>query len=212
VVLLDTWWKVSLLIGSLGVLRVGAHYAHFLGERARREVIEFLDSALIALVLVFCLIRPFLVQAFFIPSESMLPTLAKKDRILVNKLIYRVREPRRGEVVVFRAPPIASPGARKEFIKRLVALEGDTVEVKFDPKTGHNRLFVNGRAVQEPYLAEEMNYEFPKITVPPGKVFVMGDNRNDSNDSHRWGPLPRDNLEGKAMFIFWPPGRIGLIR
>ena len=210
--ILDTWWKIAILIGSLGLLRLGFRYATWVSESARKGAIEFLDSALLALLLVFFLIRPFIVQAYFIPSDSMVPTLHRGDRILVLKFTYRLRDPKRGEIVVFRAPPAAANGAKKDFIKRVMGLGGETVAVEHQPKLAENLLVVDDKPMKEPYIREPMAYEFSERRIPKGALFVMGDNRNDSNDSHRWGFLPRRNLEGKAVLRFWPPARTGLVR
>jgi len=209
--LFDAWWKIAILIGSLGLVRLSVHYAKWMRQSARKGAIEFLDSALLALVLVFFLIRPFLLQAYYIPSDSMLPALHRGDRIIVLKFTYRLREPKRKEIVVFRAPPAAAHGDKKDFIKRVMGLGGETIAVRYNNKSGHNQLFVNGKPVKEPYLREPMAYEYPPTRVPRAMLFVMGDNRNDSNDSHKWGFLPRRNLEGKAVLRFWPPSRLGLV-
>lgn len=173
-------------------------------EEMRSSVLEFIDSGLIALVLVFMIIRPFVVQAFYIPSGSMRPTLVENDKILVSKFAYRFHPLRRSDVIVFKAPPEAALD-EKDFIKRLIALPGDVIEVR------DGMVFINGKPQEEPYIAEPPVYDMPPVTVEPGKVFVMGDNRNDSNDSHAWGPLDADRIRGKALVIFWPLSRIGVI-
>jgi len=208
----DSWWKIAILIGSLAVIRVGFHYAKWMRDSARKGAIEFLDSALLALALVFFLLRPFVLQAYFIPSDSMLPTLHRGDRILVLKFPYRFRDPKRQEIVVFRAPPAAANGAKKDFIKRVIGLGGDQIAVRYDKTTGDNEVFINGKPLKEDYIFEPMDYKYDLTKVPRGMLFVMGDNRNDSNDSHHWGFLPRRNLEGKAVLRFWPPNRISLVR
>lgn len=173
-------------------------------EEMRGSVLEFIDSGLIALVLVFMIIRPFIVQAFYIPSGSMRPTLVENDKILVDKLSYHFRLPNRGDVIVFKAPPVASED-QKDFIKRLIALPGDVVEVR------DGLVYINGKAQHEDYIAEPPDYYMAPVTVEPGKVFVMGDNRNDSNDSHCWGQLDESRIRGRAMYIFWPLSRIRAI-
>ena len=181
---------------------------------------ETADSALIAVVLVFLVIRPFLVQTFFIPTGSMLPTLEVGDRLLVSKIDYRFGHPKRGDIIVFKAPPEASPKPA-DFIKRLVGLPGDVMQVK------DGALYRNGKRLNEPYLNEEeifyldehteaglpivVNGSMLPFKVPKGMYFVMGDNRNNSHDSHAWGPLDRNRVIGKAWVKFWPPKRIGLI-
>ena len=174
-----------------------------------KSAAEIAESALIAIVLVFLIIRPFIVQAFYIPSGSMLPTLEVRDHILVSKFIYRFHEPQRGDIIVFKAPAaISSYGQEQDFIKRLMGLPGDIIEVK------DGAVYRNHKRLTEPYLMEpgRIEYEREPIKVPRGMLFVMGDNRNDSNDSHEWGPLDRKRVIGKAMVRFWPLNRVGLVR
>ena len=171
---------------------------------------EVLESFIIAVVVVFLVVRPFMVQAFYIPSESMTPTLVENDRILVSKMSYRLGKPGRAEVVVFRAPKeaLSEPldGEEKDFVKRIVGLPGDTVEI-------HGGItYVNGKPMKEPYTKEPVDYDLPPTMVPEGRYFVMGDNRNHSNDSHRWGTLEQDRVIGRAVMVFWPPSRAGFIK
>jgi signal peptidase I len=173
---------------------------------------ELLEAAIIAFTAVFLVLRPFVAQAFYIPSDSMHPTLQRNDRILVNKLAYRFAPVQRDDVVVFRAPPAASrteselPAREEEFVKRVVGLPGDTVEIH------DGLLYVNGEPHELPNLRERAEYEFPPYVVPPGRLFVLGDNRNHSNDSHRWGSLETSRVIGRVAFIYWPPGRLGRVR
>ncbi len=203
---------------------------------AARSLAELAESLIIASVLVFLVIRPFFVQAFYIPTESMEPTLCGHDRglsrtgvmysdtchdhIFVNKLAYRLGEPKRGDIVVFRAEKKADIERRNEnvLIKRLVAVPGDKVEVKRDDKDVL-RVFVNDAALTEPYLLEPMEERIQAeyatrgpITLAQGQLFVMGDNRNNSNDSRFWGTVPRDRVIGKTAAIFWPLNRIRFVR
>ncbi len=164
-------------------------------------VIEYLVILLVSFALVFGFVRPFVVEAFWIPSGSMVPTLEINDRVLVNKFIYRFTEPKPGDVVVFSSVD----DRNTDLIKRVVAVAGDRVAVR----TG--RLFIDGKPQREPFT----NKKFPDrsfsapITVPKGHVFVMGDNRANSSDSRVFGPLPKENIEGEAFLRFWPLGRIG---
>jgi len=182
---------------------------------AAKSAAEIVESALIAIVLVFLIIRPFVVQAFYIPSGSMLPTLDVNDQILVNKFTYRFSEPAYGDVIVFKSPPEASgDGQERDFIKRLIGKSGDVIKVEDGAvyrKGNGSREF---RRLNEPYLMDPggIYYEMDPVRVPQGRLFVMGDNRNDSNDSHAWGPLDRDRVIGKAMFRFWPLNRVGIVR
>lgn len=177
-------------------------------SQTAKSAAEIVESALIAVVLVFLIIRPFVVQAFYIPSGSMEPTLLVSDHILVNKFVYRFHEPQHGDIVVFKSPPGASnDGQERDFIKRLIGTPGDVIQVK----SGVG-VFRNGKLLKEPYIAEIPFYDMPAVKVPKGMLFVMGDNRNNSNDSHAWGCLDRNRIIGKSMFMFWPLNRIGLTR
>ena len=186
---------------------------------------EFPLILIVAFALVFLVVRPYVAEAFYIPSESMVPTLEVGDRVLVNKFIYRFTEPERQDVVVFKTPEginnsvdgnlIARTAGwfqgrrdeRQDLIKRVVALPGDTIAVR------DGNLFVNGERQNEPYLNEELpdGSFFQQATVPQGKVFVMGDNRTNSRDSRFIGPIPKENIEGEAFLRFWPPGRLGTL-
>ena len=249
-----------------------------------KSVAEIAESLAVAMGLVFLIIKPFVVQAFFIPSPSMHPTLLEHDHILVNKFIYRFREPRPGDVVVFRAPKEATGGDEKDFIKRVIAVPGDKVRITAgyvlvgndqythadlreelasasDDETSvklvdgkvlvdgkpvklsliaeavgkpgakvkvvPGKVYINGKAIKEPYIAEDEDRPYPNppldrseqwivvdkhgqqvVKIPAGRLLVMGDNRNNSNDARFWGLLDRKRMLGKAMFIFWPLNRI----
>jgi len=239
-----------------------------------KTIAETAESLALAVALVFLIIRPFLVQAYFIPSESMEPTLLKPipgsrpgDHLLANKAIYRLRAPKHGEIVVFKAPPaLEAEEGKKDFIKRCIGEPGDTIQVKQgfvmingidynhdqmrseledydnrlkffpdyvlagDEKLSKKRLaglfhiseskitihpgvvFRNGKALVEPYINEDPDYDWGPEKAPKDSFFMMGDNRNNSKDSHVWSFLPRKYVEGKAMFIFWPLNRIRIIR
>ncbi len=189
-----------------------------------KGVIELVDAFLVALVLVFAVIKPFIVQTFFIPSPSMVPTLQVGDRLLVNKFVYHLKPVKRGDIVVFRAPPEAIRSPQEvDFIKRVIGLPGDRVEVigrKYIPGQGAigGTTYVNGQPLKEPYILAPPEYDFdtrmltPDGRVPPGKLLVMGDNRNNSNDGHVWGFLDQKRLVGKAMCIFWPLSHMTLLR
>ena len=163
---------------------------------------DVLESVLIAVVLAF-LIRMFVFQPFYIPSSSMEPTLMPNDRIIVNKFIYRFREPARGDVIVFKYP--LDP--QRDFIKRLIGLPGETVEIK------NSVLYINGAEVEESYLPESSFFnDYGPIKVEAGHYFMMGDNRNNSEDSRVWGLLPKENIVGKAILVYWPIPRMYVIK
>ncbi len=168
-----------------------------------RGLLEFVVILLVAFVLVFGFVRPFIVEAFWIPSESMVPTLEVGDRVFVNKFIYRFTDPEPGDIVVFES----AEGGEEELIKRVVGLPGDEVLVR------NGRLFVNNERWHEDYVNEAFpdSSSFGPVTVPAGKVFVMGDNRANSRDSRFFGAVPIENLEGEAFMIFWPPSSIGTL-
>jgi signal peptidase I len=239
--------RVLVIIIALSAAAVYYMFDYEMARKHKAGILELLDSALIALLLVFCILRPFVIQAFFIPSASMENTLLINDRILVNKFLYFLREPHHGDIVVFRAPPQADPG-KKDFIKRVVGLPGDRIAVH------DGKLWRNGQPVEEGYIRETPVYNWPivsddrfdpgvlaegptarhwsvdnqgypvtvgEVVVPDGVIMVMGDNRNDSNDSHAWRDfttgvakpfVPRENVLGKAEVIFWPLWRLRLTR
>lgn len=163
---------------------------------------EAMESVIVA-VLLAVLIRLFVIEPFYIPSGSMEPTLREHDRIIVSKLNYRVKEPQRGDIVVFKYPL----DTKRNFVKRLIAKGGETVAIK------NSKLYINGEQVPENYLPKGLRFaDFGPVTVPPNSYFMMGDNRNNSDDSRVWGFLPRDLIVGKALFIYWPPPRVSLAR
>jgi len=182
---------------------------------------EWIESAIFAAFLAFCVIRPFIVQAFKIPTGSMRPTLIEGDLILVNKFIYGakvpfthirlpdLRQPKRGDVVVFIYPE----DTKKDFIKRLVGLPGDVVEIK------SGSIIINNKLVEDPIFKQRYYYnrgdfakEGEKLVVPADSYFVLGDNSGSSKDSRYWGFVPKDNLLGQAMVIYWPIKRARIIK
>ncbi len=198
--------QLEILIAILILARCVLHFSKRikLQDKTRKLVYEYLDSIIIAGVTALILIH-FVVRTFYIPSTSMVPTLEIKDYIMVNEFVYHFKEPERRDIVVFHPPPSAQAEG-KDFIKRVVALENDEVEVK------EGKLFINGVPQNEPYIAEDPRYTMEKKKVPPGNLFVMGDNRNNSDDSHVWGFLPKKNIVGRAFLIFFPPQRIRILK
>jgi len=201
------------------------------GKHAGRDRPRFIGSTpfliLVALV-VAILVKTFVIQAFYIPSESMVPTLEVGDRVFVNKFVYDFGDIHRGDVIVFQNP---NPGQvpdqgivggflhwlgegigfaqpeNEDFIKRVIALPGETIEIR------NNVVYIDGKRLNEPYLTQDAklhNGDYPPTKVPPGRLFVMGDNRGNSADSRfGLGMVPEDKVIGKAFVIIWPPSDIG---
>ena len=164
--------------------------------------------------------RTYVAEARYIASRSMLPTLKIKDGLIIDKLSYRFQEPQRGDIILFFAPERAVicynnssipdsgeswPDLPSGFIHRIIGLPGDKVEVK------REQVYINNKTFQEKYIAEAPLYQFGPVTVPAKSYLVLGDNRNKSCDSHLWGPVPRENIIGKATKRFWPPKSIGRV-
>ena len=183
-------------------------------KRVGSVVREYVEAGLWAVALTFVL-RAFVIQAFRIPSESMVPTLLKGDFLFVNKFEYGpklpfthvrlpgIRPPRRGDVIVFQYPR----NPHQDFIKRCIATGGQTIEIR------NKQVIVDGDTLNEPYAIKtdpsmrppgyEPRDNFGPYTVPPGDLFMMGDNRDNSNDSRFWGPVAMDLVKGRAMFIYF---------
>lgn len=185
-----------------------------------RKIWEWVESIIIAFICA-VIIRTFVVQAFKIPTGSMRSTLLEGDLILVNKFIYgakipgldlrlpAVRQPNRGDVIVFKYPG----DGKKDYIKRLIGLPGESLEIK------NGTVYVNSEPLVDPVFNQRYYYnrgdfagEGEKIVVPEDSYFVLGDNSASSQDSRYWGFVPRKNLLGKAMVIYWPPNRIRIIK
>ncbi len=172
-----------------------------------QQVRENLQIVIIALILAF-LLRTFVAEPRYIPSDSMIPTLQVGDRLVVDKLSYLFHAPNRGDVVVFNPPDVpelSDISKDNAFIKRVIGLPGQQVRVQ------QGQVYINNQPLKENYLAEPIRYELPSFVVPEGQVFVLGDNRNYSNDSHVWGFLPKVNIIGRAFWRFFPFDRLGTI-
>lgn len=149
-------------------------------------------------------IRTFVAEARYIPSGSMLPTLEINDRLIIDKLGYRFKDPQRGDIVVFSpTPALQKENFKDAFIKRVIGLPGDKVQVKLGV------VYVNDQPLQEQYIQEQPNYDYGPVVVPENQYLVLGDNRNNSYDSHYWGFVPRDNIIGQAVIRFYPFNRMG---
>ncbi len=189
----------------------------------RVQLEENLQTVIVAILLAVG-VRWLVAEPRYIPSSSMEPTLQIDDRLIIEKLSYRVRKPERGEIIVFNPPnnPVV-PDSSKVYIKRVIGLPGDRISIH------DGKVFVNQTALIEPYIKEKPDYTLPgdnttcsgcftpsqivevdgtpSFTVPPGRYWVMGDNRNNSLDSHAWGFLPEENIVGRAYFRYWPIDR-----
>lgn len=165
-------------------------------DRRKHPLREMIETVAVALVIAL-LIRHFVVEVFVVDGRSMEPTLVTGERLLVNKFVYRLRAPVQGEVIVFRYP--RNPD--RDFIKRVIGVTGDTVEVR------DSTVYVNGEPLTEPYVRYQDPSNRPPVTVGADAVWVLGDNRNNSEDSRFFGQVPLDHIKGRAFLRFWPPGR-----
>ncbi len=166
-------------------------------------VIEIVKTLATAFILAIG-IRTLVAEARYIPSSSMEPTLEINDRLIIEKISYRFKTPQRGDVVVFSpTDKLKEQNFKDAFIKRVIGLPGETVEVRGE------KVYVNGKALREKYIEEAPEYTYGPVTVPQGQYLVLGDNRNNSYDSHYWGFVPRGNLIGRAIVRFWPIKRLG---
>ncbi|HEX2274818.1 MAG TPA: signal peptidase I [Acidimicrobiales bacterium] len=180
------------------------------GEKKRlsalRGLLEWVVILAGALLLAF-VVKTFLLQAFFIPSGSMEPTLKIHDRVLVNKLSYDLHDVNRGDIVVFRNPNGQEGSDVKDLIKRVIALPGERIEA------GNGKILIDGRSLEEPYLRQSAlgGLVLEPQTVPDGHVFVMGDNRGGSKDSRAFGPIDEDLIVGRAFVRVWPLTALSLL-
>jgi signal peptidase I len=155
----------------------------------------------IILALIVFLVAQATIQTYVVVMTSMEPSFHEGQRLVVNKAAYFFGEPERGDVIIFKAPN----GKADDFIKRIIALPGDTVEVK------GRAVYINGTKLDEPYVKSPPNYTLAEKEVPENNYFVLGDNRNNSNDSHHGWLLPRENIIGKAWLSTWPPSYWGIV-
>lgn len=168
----------------------------------RRVIRELVETIVIALVLALT-IRQFVVETILVDGQSMQATLQDGERLLINKFVYWFRKPQTGDVVVFRFPE----DPRRDFIKRVIASEGQTIEIR------DGQVYVDGVPLREPYVNREWHANFPKMSIAQGRLFVLGDNRNNSQDSRfpAVGQVPLKNVKGMAFLRFWPFERFNVI-
>lgn len=166
-------------------------------------LLDWVKTIILAIVLSF-VFRTYVAEARWIPSESMMPTLKVGDHLIVDKIAYKIEGIKRGDIVIFNPPPTAQLD-EKVLIKRVVGLPGETIAVK------NGSVLINGTPIEEPYISEKPRSDFGPYLIPNNEVFVMGDNRNNSFDSRFWGPLPINNIIGKAEFRYYPLNEIGIL-
>jgi len=171
-------------------------------EINKSEYRENVEAFAIAVVTILFIVI-FIAQSFLVKGTSMEPTLHDGERLIVNKFIYRFRPPRTGDIIVFKYPGDPS----KKFIKRVIGEPGDSVWIE------NATVYVNNRPLDEPYILEEMDSDFERVTVPQDTIFVLGDNRNGSRDSRYSdvGFVPLENVVGKAIFVFWPLSEVTVL-
>lgn len=162
-----------------------------------REVVE----TIVFTLLIYVLVRTFLFENYRVLGHSMDPTLENNQFLVVNKLDYRLHEPERGDIIVFHD---LHAGGRK-LIKRVIGLPGEVLEIR------NGDVLINGLPLAESYLTAPVRYTRPPSAIPDDEYFVLGDNRNNSSDSHHWGTLPSENIVGKAWISYWPPRLWGVI-
>ncbi|TVQ45106.1 MAG: signal peptidase I [Gloeocapsa sp. DLM2.Bin57] len=174
-------------------------------EQTENFWVEMFKTLALAGVLAFG-IRTFIAEARYIPSGSMEPTLQINDHLMIEKVTYLFHEPDRGDIVVFRpTEALKQESYHQAFIKRIIGLPGETVEVR------DGQVLINGQVLLEDYIKELPKYNYGPEIVPDDQYLVLGDNRNNSYDSHAWGFVPRQNLIGRAFVRFWPLNRVGTI-
>jgi len=146
-------------------------------------------------------IRTYVLDTRIVPTGSMLPTIQLQDRLIVDKFVYKFKPLERGDVIVFKAPDSADEDL--DLVKRLIGLPGEEVQIK------DGKVWIDGKCLNEPYVSSPPNYEYGPVVVPEGQYFFLGDNRNQSKDSHIWGFMPSENVLGRVWVRYWPLSGIG---
>lgn len=176
-------------------------------EKSKEKSFEWLKSLLWAIAIA-VVVRLFLVGNFKIPSTSMVPTLKIGDRLLANKILYKIKEPSRGDVIIFKYPE----DPKRDFVKRLIGLPSEKILID------EGKIVVDGKIIENPhincryYFSDGIYGTREELQIPAGRYYALGDNSINSKDSRYWGFVPKKNLVGKALFIYWPPWRMGFIR
>ncbi len=205
--------KINKVLKTLNWLNpaMTTHESDVKDTSVKSETQQTWQENLILIAIALCLallIRVFVAEPRYIPSDSMVPTLLTGDRLVVEKISYRLQSPTFGDIVVFEPPAeLRRRGYQQDqaFIKRIIGQPGQVINIS------EGKVYLNGTPLSEKYIAEPPNQPFPPVKVPPGQFFVMGDNRNNSNDSRYWGFVPQENIIGRATFRFWPLNRLGMI-
>ncbi|KPQ36315.1 MAG: signal peptidase I [Phormidesmis priestleyi Ana] len=186
--------------------RQSNHLPNHAAAKSSRLWVEVLQTMGLSIVLALGM-RQFVAEARLVPTGSMEPTVQINDRLVIDKISYLFRSPQRGDIIVFQAPEkalvIAGSATSDAYLKRIVGLPGETVEI-----TG-GYVLINGKAIEERYIKAPPNYNWGPEVVPEEQYLVLGDNRNGSLDGHVWGFLPEETIIGKAAVRFWPPHRLG---
>ena len=169
-------------------------------QKVGSELKEWLKSIALAVVIAL-VIRLFFFETFLVEGTSMHPTLQHHERLIVNKIVYNFKEPEQGDIIVFNY------AFRRDFIKRIIGLSGDEIKIR------DGKLYVNENMQDEPYIQNQVMYDFGPVTVPDGHIFVLGDNRDNSMDSRdpAVGAISLERVKGKAMLVFWPIPSAGLL-
>lgn len=192
-------------------------YHAYISTPVRREksknliitIASLFTTEIVILLLVLLFLKTFVVEARWIPSNTMIPTLQKNDRLIVDKLSHHFNKPQRGDIVLFSPTDEIkrkNPTLKDVFIKQVIGLPGEKVEVK------GGRVYINDQPLREDYIKAAPQYKYGPVTVPPNSYFLLGDNRNNSYDSHFFGFVPKHNIIGEATTIFSPPERVGSIK
>lgn len=171
-------------------------------KKLGREVLEWALLLLLAWV-ISSLVRVYILDTRIVPTGSMLPTIQLEDRLIVDKLFFKFSPLKRGDIVVFHAPPAANE--TDDLVKRIIGLPGETLEVR------DGYVWINGEPLKESYILETPAYSYGPVSIPANSYFVMGDNRNNSKDSHFWGFLPKENITGKVVLRYWPLKSFGVL-
>ena len=168
-------------------------------DRLQAFLREILETIVLALVLFFIINT--VTARIRVEGSSMLPSLHHNNYVIVSRLTYRFGVVERGDVVVFEFPH----NKNEDYIKRVIALPGETIEIS------NGFVYINGQPIEEPYINAPLARDYPAVMVPQEMVYVMGDNRNDSSDSRRWGALSVEDIIGKAIFVYWPLSDFGMV-